>query len=238
MRSDRKRKLLAAAWVILVPIISAASGNTNRPAETPQPNQSVFAETIVINRPALDAARRAHLKPVANAGPHEQLDVATVVWFASRDGFERLSDPAIRGMSHLRGSLARSSDIHTCERLWSSGDGAWLPGAIEKLPDDLQRRWAAMFVAAAMAALESRPIRPPPSPEDLRMALRVMLDGMSPPAQVAFLDLTDERSDPTEAERCQGVRLFYDRVEQMDEADALTITRSLLYPPAANTQLP
>jgi len=238
MRIRRKRTLLAAAWFLAMPIISAASGTSNSsPAYTRPLDQSVFAETIGRSCPALEAAQRAHLKPAANAAPQEQLDVPKVLQLAGRDGFRRLSDPAIRGMSHLRGSLARRSNIHTCERLWSSHDSEWLAVAIEKLPDDLQRRWAEMFVAAAMAVLEGQPIRPPPSPEDLRMALRVMLDGMSPPAQLAFLDLTDSRSDPTETERCQGVRLFYSRVEQMDEADALTITRSLLYEPAT-AQLP
>ncbi len=141
-------------------------------------------------------------------------------------------------MSHLRGALARKGDINTCERLWNSREGEWLVAAIEKLPYELQRRWAEMFVAAAMAVLDGQPVRPPPSAEDLRMALRVMLDGMSPPAQLAFLDLTDKKYDPTETERCQGVRLFYGRVEEMDEADALTITRSLLYVPGTNDQLP
>jgi hypothetical protein len=235
MRIKRKRTLLAAAWFIAIPIVAAAGGIANSPA---QPDETVFAETIVSNCPALDAARRVHLKAVTDAAPQPEFDVAKVVQLASRDGFQRLSDPAVRGMSHLRGALARSSDIQTCERLWNNRDGEWLTVAIEKLPDDLQRRWADVFVAATMAVLERQPVRPPPSPEDLRMALRVMLDGMSPPAQLAFLDLTDSKSDPNETERCQGVRLFYSRVEQMDEADALIITRSLLYAPTSKTQLP
>jgi hypothetical protein len=234
MRNIRKRVLLAA-WFLAIPMVAVASGTINSPA---QPDRTVFAETIVSSCPALDAARRAHLKPVANAAAREQFNVARVVQLASRDGFQRLSDPAIRGMSHLRGGLARSSNIQTCERLWSSRDSEWLIVAIEKLPGDQQRRWAEMFVAAATAVLEGQPVRPPPSPDDLRMALRVMLDGMSPPAQLAFLDLTDKKYDPTETERCQGVRLFYDRVEQMDEADALIITRSLLYEPRTDAQLP
>jgi hypothetical protein len=234
MRFTRKRTLLAA-WLLAIPSVCAAGGNANPP---PHRDQTVFEETIVTNCPALDAARRAHLKRVADGAPQERLDVARVVQLASRDGFQRLSDPAIRGMSHLRGALARKSDIHTCERLWKSRDGEWLIVAIERLPDDLQRRWAEIFVAAAMAVIENQPLRPPPSADDQQMALRVMLDGMSPPAQVAFLDLTDSSSDPNETERCQAVRLFYGRVEQMDEADALTITRSLLYVPATGTQLP
>jgi hypothetical protein len=235
MRSDRKRTLLAAAWFLAIPTVAAASGIANSSAQL---DRTVFAETIVRDCPALDAARRAHLKPVTNRLAQDQLDVAKVVQLASRDGFERLSDPAIRGMSHLRGALARRGDIHTCERLWSGRDSEWLPGAIVKLPDDLQRRWAEMFVAAATAVLESRPVRPPPSADDLRMALRVMLDGMSPLEQLTFLDLTDNSYDPTETERCRGVRLFYGRVEQMDEADALIITRSLLYAPSTTAQLP
>jgi hypothetical protein len=234
MRITRKRILLAALSLAIT-IVAPASGNANSAA---QPDRTVFAEIIISNCPALDAARRAHLKPVANAAPLERLDVAKVVQLASRDGFQRLSDPAIRGMSHLKGALARKSDLHTCEQLWKNHDGEWLIVAIEKLPDDLQRRWAEMFVAAAMAVIENRPVRPPPSPDDQRMALRVMLDGMSPPAQLAFLDLTDKKYDPTETERCQGVRLFYQRVEQMDEDDALIITRSLLYVSGSKTQLP
>ncbi len=235
MRNIRKRVLLTAAWLVAIPIVAAASGSTNSPA---RPDRSVFAAVVVSNCLVLDAAQRAHLKPIANGAPQDRLSVAIVVQLASRNGFQRLSDPAIRGMSHLRGALARKVDIHTCERLWNSRDSEWLIVAIERLPDDLQRRWAEMFVAAAMAVLEGLPVRPPPSPEDTQMALRVMLDGMSPPAQLAFLDLTDSRSDPNETERCQGVRLFYDRVEQMDESDALIITRSLLYVPKANSPLP
>jgi hypothetical protein len=234
MRIRCKRSLLAA-WLLVIPSISIASGNGNSPF---RPDRTVFTATIARNCAALDAARKAHLEPLANRAPQEQLDVAKVVQLASRDGFQRLSDPAIRGMSHLRGALARNSDIDTCERLWNSRDSEWLIVAIEELPDDLQRRWAEMFVAAAMAVLDNRPVRPPPSRDELAMALRVMLDGMSPPAQLTFLDLTDSKSDPSETERCQGVRLFYGRVEQMDEADALTITRSLLYVPTTNTQLP
>ena len=157
------------------------------------------------------------------------IDSAYVVRLATTDGFQRLDDPPLLQMMHLRADLARRADVATCADLWNGERYDAVVRAIEASTADKQRQWAVIFDDAAIATFNQKPMRQPPGANEVHLAMRRLLVAMPPPDQLAMLDLTADDARPTAAEQCRGVKLFYGRMEKMDPSDALIIMRSSLY---------
>ena len=189
------------------------------------PTLSAFETSLRGSYSELSAAGAATGSAIASAS---EINPERVMAIGAENGFQRLDDSAIITLSHLRARLVKRAGLVTCAKFWTGRYQEDLI-TIESLPASEQQQWAKLLVEAALATLRNRPIRPPPAPDAVRLAILRAFKGMSPPEQLEMLDLTDISQNPDTAERCRGVRLFYRQLDKMDESDALIVMRSLLY---------
>jgi hypothetical protein len=143
-------------------------------------------------------------------------------------GLQRLDDPSIMTLIRLRADLADRTDPKTCAALWS-GDNVNLVSAIESLPDDQQQEWAQLFDQAAAATVNNVPIRQAPSPEQYQEAFNRTMAGLGPSEFEEIENAVANPDDQSPRDECIAARLFYGRLKQMSNADALIVTRSRLY---------
>jgi hypothetical protein len=143
-------------------------------------------------------------------------------------GLQRLDDASISTLIRLRADLAVRADPKTCAALWS-GDNLNLIPAIESLPDDQQQAWAQLFDQAAAATVNNMPIRPAPSPEQYQEAFNRTMAGLEPSEFEEIESVVTSPEHQSRRDQCIAARLFYGRLNQMNNADALIVTRSRLY---------
>jgi hypothetical protein len=148
---------------------------------------------------------------------------------ANRNGLQRLNDQWVWELILLRAQIANRANTATCASLWSgSVDSGFVP-AIETLDPQQQRLWAEVFDQAARAIVNKAPIRPAPTPEQYKPALtRVM-------SKMTLSDLEDlnaalsDSSSLTRDQKCGAARGLFTAIARARRADALTVTRAMLY---------
>ena len=147
---------------------------------------------------------------------------------SAKEGLKRLDDASIMTLIRLRADLAARTDPKTCAALWS-GDNLNLVPAIEALPDDQQQQWAELFDQAAAATVNNAPIRSAPSAEQYQVAFNRTMAGLGPSEFEEIEGTVTNPDHQTVRDQCIAARLFYGRLGQMSNADAVIVTRSRLY---------
>jgi hypothetical protein len=148
---------------------------------------------------------------------------------ASRDGLQRLNDQSIAELVRLRSELANRADLATCAGLWSGSMARGFVPAVESLHPQQQREWAQLFDQAARATINRMPIRPAPTPDQYQPALTRMLSQLPPADLEAFKSALDDSAHLTPAQECKAVRVFCGALARTDHADAVTLSRAMLY---------
>ncbi len=223
------RHRLWARWLPIAAGISAilVSGTPVSIAAGPQnaATPSVFASAMQNDyRNIFEAALLTGVQaPNGQSMPLDQL-----LALSSRDGLQRLDDGSISDLVRLRQELAQQSDTAPCAGIWSGSIARNLVPAIEKLPDDQQRQWAAIFNRAAEATINKVPIRPAPTPDQYQPALNRMLSGVSP-ADLQAINSAIDSTNLSPDQECSAVRAFYGGMVRANPADAVMIARALLY---------
>ena len=220
-----RQRIRMLAPLALIPIVNLliATETRSEPQVPETSHLTAFEAAMRSDLPGLNEASAASGRP-------RDVDLVQVIKLASADGFRRLDDSALVEMMHLRNDLAQHADPRTCSDLWSGENSEAVIAGIEASSPPQQHQWARLFDDAALAAIRNHPpLRPPPAASEVHLAMRRLLQAMPPPDQLAMLDLTADGAHPTANEQCQGVKLFYGRMEKMDVQDALIIIRSSLY---------
>jgi hypothetical protein len=154
----------------------------------------------------------------------EQLLVA-----ANRNGLQRLNDQWIGELIRLRAQLVNRAGTATCASLCSGSIGKSFVPSIETLGPQDQRLWAAFFDQAARAVIDREPIRPAPTPEQYKPALTRIMSKIAPSdledLNAAFSDSAQLTSD----QECSAARALFVGIPSANRADALTVTRAMLY---------
>ena len=178
------------------------------------------------------ARLRAYLKGSGDNGRTDSgsrsMPADEVFRATAADGLERLDDASIMTLIRLRAELADRARPKACAALWS-GDNVDLVAAIESLPDDQQQQWAELFDRAAAATVNHTPIRPAPSAEQYQEAFNRTMAGLGPSEFEEVASTVTNPDHQTARDQCIAARLFYGRLKQMSNADALIVTRSRLY---------
>jgi len=176
--------------------------------------KNLFEATIIFGAQA----------PNGSAMPTDQL-----LALASRDGLQRFDDAEILELIRLRSELVRRADTTTCAGIWSGAAVGKLVPAIEKLPADQQRQWAALFNRAAQATIDKVPVRPAPTRDQFQSALNRMV-GRLPPLDLEAIDAAiNDPARLTPEQECSAVRVFYGAITRANRADAVTVARAHLY---------
>jgi hypothetical protein len=148
---------------------------------------------------------------------------------ANRNGLQRLNDQWIGELIPLRAQLANRANTRTCASLWSgSVDRGFVP-AIEALDPQQQRLWALVFDQAARAVINRAPIRPAPTPEQYQPALTRIVSKMAPSDLEDLNAALSDSSHVTPDQECGAARGLFTAVARANRADALTVTRAMLY---------
>jgi hypothetical protein len=168
-------------------------------------------------------AKTAHLDP-------SHVDVNQVVKLTAIQGFRRLDDPAMLSLAHLRIELARRADMQACAEMWNQENTNEMVRAIESSPADQQRSWAELFDAAAIATIKNEPTWPAPARGRFLAAIDRLISTIPVSQQTTIRALASgvSRSANTD-QKCDTVRVFYRGLERIGAADAITITRYMLY---------
>jgi len=148
---------------------------------------------------------------------------------ASRDGLQRLGDQSIAELIRLRSELADRADLSTCAGLWSGSMARGFVPAVESLPPQRQREWAQLFDQAARATINRMPVRPAPTPDQYQPALTRMMSRLPPADLEALRSALDDSARLTPAQECKAVRVFYGALMRTNHADAVTLSRAMLY---------
>src|SRR5208337_3996615 len=176
--------------------------------------KKLFEATIIVGAQA----------PNGSAMPTDQL-----LALASRDGLQRLDDAEILELIRLRSELVRRADTTSCAGIWSGAAVGKLIPAIEKLPADQQRQWAALFNRAAQATIDKVPVRPAPTQDQFQSALNRMVGRLPPPDLEAIDAAINDPAHQTPEQECSAVRGFYSAMARCKRADAVTVARAHLY---------
>jgi hypothetical protein len=148
---------------------------------------------------------------------------------ANRNGLQRLNDQWLGELIPLRAQLANRANTATCASLWSgSVDRGFVP-AIETLDPQRQRLWAEVFDQAALAIIDRRPIRPAPVPEQYKPALTRIMSKLTPQEIEDLNTALADSSHLTPDQQCGAARALYTGIARASRADALTVTRAMLY---------
>jgi hypothetical protein len=148
---------------------------------------------------------------------------------ANRNGLQRLNDQWIGELIPLRAQLVNRANTLTCASLWSgSVENGFVP-AIETLGPQQQRLWAEVFDQAALAIIDKRPVRPAPMPEQYKPALTRIMSKLTP-SEIDYLNTAlADSSHLTPDQQCGAARALYTGIARANRADALTVTRAMLY---------
>lgn len=158
------------------------------------------------------------------------VDVNRVVKLAAVQGFRRLDDPTILSLAHLRIELARRADAQACAEMWNQQNTSELVRAIESSPADQQRSWAELFDAAAIATIRNQPTWPAPARDRFLAAIDRLISTIPVSEQTTIRALaTGDSRTATTDQKCRAVRIFYRGLERIGAADAITISRYMLY---------
>ena len=148
---------------------------------------------------------------------------------ANRNGLRRLNDQWIGELIPLRAQLAYLANTRTCASLWSGSVEQGFVPAIETLNPQQQRLWAEIFDQAARAVINHTPIRPAPSPAEYQPALSGIMSKMAPPDLAALNEALADSTQLAPDQECNAARALYGGIARANRADALTITRAMLY---------
>jgi hypothetical protein len=207
-------------------IFALSAGSYAQPAPRGSATPSAFQAAMERNYKNLFEAA---LISGAQAPNGATMPLDRLLAMASRDGLQRLDDGSIGELIRLRSELVRQSDTATCAGIWSGSSGGGLVPAIKKLPAGEQQRWAALFNRAAQATIDRVPIRPAPTPDQYQPALNRMLSAVPPNDVDAINTAINGSGSATLEQECSAVRAFYGGMLRANPADAVVITRALLY---------
>jgi hypothetical protein len=220
----RKRSRWGRRVLIVVVLFAIAGFALMRYAMQQGPPASVFQTTLEQSYPNL--VKAMSIKGTDAAGGKTNPD--EVLRITAKDGLQRLDDSSITTLIQLRSELAAGADQKTCAALWS-GDNMNLVPAIESLPDDQQRQWATLFDQAAVAVANNAPPRPAPTAAQYQEAFNRTLVGIDPADFQLIESAVTQSNASSPADQCKAARIFYRRLAQMNNDDALTVTRATLY---------
>jgi hypothetical protein len=219
-RSRWGRRLL----IVIVLFAIAGFALTRYVMQQQGPQPSVFRATLEQGYPNIVKAMSINDANV----PGGKMNPDEVLRFTAKDGLQRLDDASIAKLVQLRARLAGEADQRTCAALWS-GDRMNLVPAIESLPDDQQRQWATLFDQAAAAVVNNAPRRPAPTAEQYQEAFNRTMVGIDP-ADFQLIESAAAQSNASSPpDECKAARIFYGRLAQMNNDDALVVTRATLY---------
>ena len=189
------------------------------------PPTSTFQATLEQGYPNIS---KAAVITVGKIPGNQSMSADEVYRATARDGLQRLDDASLMTLIRLRADLANRADLKACAALWS-GDNANLVPTIETLPDDQQHQWAELFDQAAAATVNGIPIRPAPSASDYQQAFNRTMVGLGPSEFEQIEASVTKPDSQSPQDRCIAARLFFGRLSQMNNADALIVTRATLY---------
>jgi hypothetical protein len=232
----RRFLTLIAVLALLVIVLIAVERNSKPPdavTNGPGTAPTVFETSMQKGYPDIVEAMLTAGARAANAEHLDpsHIDAAAVVQLAAAQGFQRLDDPTLTSIVHLRSDFIAHADPEACSEMWSGGgNNEVLVRAIETLPDDQQRQWAQLFHLAAIATIKNLPAVPPPPADRFNDAMGRLMATMSPADQTTVEAMaTSSSATATAEQKCNAVRLFYGGLGKVSAADALTVARFMQY---------
>lgn len=214
---------LAFGGMLSIPGVTLSASRTATTQQTPMP---AFQQEMQRNYE--DLFKAAIITGVEKSnGTSMSLDQLLAA--ANQSGLQRLNDQWIGELIRLRAQLVNRAGTATCASLWSGSIGKSFVPSIETLGPQDQRLWAAFFDQAARAVIDREPIRPAPTPEQYKPALTRIMSKMAPSDLEDLNAALSDSAHLTPDQECNAARAFYGGIARAKHADALTVTRAMLY---------